>query len=244
MESEKNKHRVKLLGFEIDTFDFQGAVNFAIDLIKSKKGGQVVTINPEMIEYGLKNDDFAFLLKQADLVFPDGVGVEIGLKIKGHNIRRIAGIEFSKKMLEECALNNFPVAFIGAKPEIIEKAVSNLKAEIPNLNICYYKDGYFQDRDMVLTELKEKSPAFVLVALGSPRQEEFIKEARKLLPQSVMIGVGGSFDVWSGEVQRAPEIYQKLGLEWFYRVSKEPWRLKRIFPTLPKFFLRVLLSKK
>lgn len=237
---------VKLLGFEIDTFDFQEAVNYAIGLIKDKKGGQVVTINPEMIEYGLKNEDFAFLLKQADLVFPDGVGVEIGLKIKGYNIRRIAGIEFSKKMIEECASNNFPVApvaFIGAKPEIIEKAVANLKSEIPDLNICYYKDGYFQDRELVLTELKEKNPAFVLVALGSPRQEEFIKEARKLLPEALMIGVGGSFDVWSGEVQRAPEIYQKLGLEWLYRTAKEPWRLKRIFPTLPKFFLRVLFSK-
>lgn len=234
---------IKLLGFEIDTFDFQGAVSFALDLIKDKKGGQIVTINPEMIEYGLKNEDFASLLKHADLVFPDGVGVEVGLKIKGHNIRRIAGIEFSKKMLEECASNNFSVGFIGAKPQIIEKAVSNLKTEIPNLNICYFKDGYFKDREEVLAEIKEKSPAFVLVALGSPRQEDFIKEARKLLPQSVMIGVGGSFDVWSGEVQRAPEIYQKLGLEWLYRTTKEPWRLKRIFPTLPKFFLRVLLSK-
>lgn len=234
---------VKLLGFEIDTFDFQGAVDYAVALIKDKKGGQIVTINPEMIEYGLKNEEFASLIKQADLVFPDGVGVEIGLKIKGHNIRRIAGIEFSKKMLEECASNNFSVAFIGAKPEIIEKAVLNLKNEIPNLNVCYLKDGYFDVREQILAELKEKSPAFVLVALGSPRQEDFIKEARKLLPQSVMIGVGGSFDVWSGEVQRAPEIYQKLGLEWLYRVSKEPWRLKRIFPTLPKFFLRVLFSK-
>lgn len=235
---------VKLLGFEIDTFDFQGAVDYAVALIKDKKGGQIVTINPEMIEYGLKNEDFASLLKQADLVLPDGVGIEIGLKIKRNNIRRIAGIEFSKKMLEECAYNNFSVAFIGAKPQIIEKAVSNLKTEIPNLNVCYLKDGYFDVREQVLAELKEKSPAFVLVALGSPRQEDFIKEARKLLPQAVMIGVGGSFDVWSGEVQRAPEIYQKLGLEWLYRTAKEPWRLKRIFPTLPKFFLRVLLSGK
>lgn len=237
------RNTVKLLGFEIDTFDFQGAISYAIDLIKSIKGGQIVTINPEMIEFGLKNEEFAQIIKSAELVIPDGVGVKIGLKIKGVNTPRIAGIEFSYKMLEECAENNFSVAFIGAKPQILEKAVQNLKSEMLTLNIAYTQDGYFQDRESVLKELSEKSPQFVLVALGSPKQEEFIKDARKLLPESVMIGVGGSFDVWSGEVERAPEIYQKLGLEWLYRTVKEPQRFKRIFPTLPRFILRVLFSK-
>lgn len=234
----------KLLGFGIDTFDFQSAVAYAKNLIDSKQGGQVITINPEMIEFGLKNPDFAQILHNADLVIPDGVGVKIGLKIKGVNTQRIAGIEFSYKMLEECSKNGFPVALIGAKPHIIEKAAQNLKIKIQDLEIVYLQDGYFQDREKVLTELKEKSPKFVLVALGSPRQEEFIVEARKLLPQALMIGVGGSFDVWSGEVQRAPVIYQKLGLEWLYRTVKEPQRFKRIFPTLPRFLFRVLFSER
>lgn len=250
---------VKLLGFNVDTFGdggtsqspikspakspIMGAVNYAMGLIEEKKGGQVVTINPEMIEYGLKNSDFAQILNNADLVIPDGVGVKIGLKIKGVKASRIAGIEFSHKLIEECSKNGFSVGLIGAKPQIIEKAAQNLKAEFENLNIVYVQDGYFKDREAVLAELKEKAPRFVLVALGSPKQEEFILEARKLLPQSLMIGVGGSFDVWSGEVQRAPEIYQKLGLEWLYRTVKEPQRFKRIFPTLPRFILRVIFSK-
>lgn len=237
------RNTVKLLGFNIDTFDFQSAVNYAKNLIESQCGGQIITINPEMIEYGLKNDIFAQILNNADLVIPDGVGVKIGLKIKGVNAQRIAGIEFSYKLIEECAKNNFSVALIGAKPQIIEKASQKLQTEIENLNIVYSQDGYFQDREKVLAELAQKSPRFVLVALGSPRQEEFIVEARKLLPHALMIGVGGSFDVWSGEVQRAPEIYQKLGIEWLYRTVKEPWRFKRIFPTLPRFLFRVLLSK-
>lgn len=238
-----NRKTVKLLGFEIDTFDFQGAVNYALDLIKSQYGGQIITINPEMIEYGLKNDDFGETLNSADLVIPDGVGVKIGLKIRGISTQRIAGIEFSYKMLEECAKNDFSVALIGAKPHILEKTSQNLQSQIENLNIVYTQDGYFEDKEKVLAEIAQKLPKFVLVALGSPRQEEFIVEARKLLPQALMIGVGGSFDVWSGEVQRAPEIYQKLGIEWLYRTVKEPWRFKRIFPTLPRFILRVLLSK-
>ena len=247
MERINKKLRVKLLGFNIDTFKqgdpIKSSVDYALDLIKTGHGGQVVTINPEMIEFGLKNPEFAQILHNADLVIPDGVGIKIGLKIKGISAQRIAGIEFSHKMLEECAKSGFPVALIGAKPNIIEKAAQNLKAEIKNLDIVYLQDGYFHDREKVSIELKEKSPNLVLVALGSPRQEEFIVEARKLLPQAVMVGVGGSFDVWSGEVQRAPQVYQRLGLEWLYRTLKEPQRFKRIFPTLPRFLFRVLLSK-
>lgn len=240
------RKKVNLLGFDIDTFEqensIQSAVNYAKMLMEFQTGGQIVTINPEMIEYGLQNPEFAEILNNADLVIPDGVGVELGLKIKGFNVPRIMGIEFSHKLLEECAKNNYSVALVGAKPHIVEKAAENLRAEINNLNIVYVQDGYFEDDGKILRELREKSPRFVLVALGSPRQEEFIKEARTLLTRALMIGVGGSFDVWSGEVQRAPEIYQKLGLEWLYRTVKEPWRLKRIFPTLPRFLLRVIKS--
>lgn len=234
---------VNLLGFNVDTFDFESAVNYAKLLIEFKKGGQIVTINPEMIEYGLKNPEFAEIIKNADLIVPDGVGVEIGLKIKGNNIQRIAGIEFSHRVIEECAKNNFSIGLVGAKPHILSKTVETLQKDFPKLKIAYSQDGYFRDKEKVLTELKDKTPRFILVALGSPKQEEFIKEARELLPRSVMIGVGGSFDVWSGEVQRAPVIYQRLGLEWLYRTAKEPQRFKRIFPTLPRFLLRVLLDK-
>lgn len=237
------RKKVKLLGFDIDTFDFESAVSYAKDLIESKKGGQIVTINPEMIEFGLKNSDFAQILNNADLVIPDGVGIKIGLKIKGIKAQRIAGIEFSHRLLEECAKNGFSVALIGAKPHIIEKASQNLKSEIENLNIIYSQDGYFKKTEDVYWGLGEKNPQLVLVALGSPKQEEFIYNYRKDHPETLMIGVGGSFDVWSGEVERAPEIFQKLGLEWLYRTVKEPQRFKRIFPTLPKFLFRVILKE-
>lgn len=238
-----DKPGTKLLGFNINTFSFEGALNYALDLIKTQKGGQIVTINPEMIEMGLKSPYFKEILNTSELIIPDGVGVKIGLKIKGVSVQRVAGIEFSYKMLEECAKNNYSVGFIGAKPEILKKTIQNLLLKIPDLNIKYSQDGYFEDTRRILAEFSQNAPQFLLVALGSPKQEEFIFEAKKVLPQTLMIGVGGSFDVWSGEVQRAPQIYQKYGLEWLYRTAKEPWRLKRIFPTLPRFFLRVLLYK-
>lgn len=229
---------VKLFGLNVDTFDFDNAVNYANTL-----SGQVVTINPEMIDNAVKNPEFEKIIQEAELVIPDGIGVEIGLKILGHKVRRIAGIEFARRMIDEFASSGKSIAFVGAKPEIIVKAVENIKSEVTNADIVYVQDGYFKDDGRVLAEIKEKQPKLLLIALGSPKQEEFIYTAKKLLPESLMIGVGGSFDVWSGVVQRAPEIYQKLGLEWLYRTVKEPKRFKRIFPTLPLFVIKVLKER-
>lgn len=229
---------VKLQGLNIDSFDFENALEYADSV-----SGQVVTINPEMIDNAVKNKQFAQIIQEAQLVIPDGVGVEIGLKILGHKVRRIAGIEFSRNMINIFAKEGKSIGFLGAKPEIIEKAVANIKSETPEADIVYVQDGYFKDEQKVLKDLQEKQPKLLLVALGSPKQEEFIYKAKSILPDSLMIGVGGSFDVWSGVVQRAPEIYQKLGLEWLYRTIKEPARFKRIFPTLPLFALKVLNEK-
>ncbi len=228
------RNLVKLQGFNIDTFTFDEALQYA-------EKGQVVTINPEMILSARRNADFAEIINSAELVIPDGIGVQLGLKILGHNVRRIAGIEFGRKLIDKFASQ--PTAFVGAKPEIIQKAVENLKKEVPNLNAVYVQDGYFKDDDRVLDELTAANPKLVLVALGSPKQEIFISKAKKLLPNALFIGLGGSFDVWSGVVERAPEIWQKLGLEWLYRTVKEPKRFKRIFPTLPLFVLKVFKEK-
>lgn len=233
-----NRKTVKLQGFNVDTFDFETAVKYADSI-----SGQVITINPEMINNARKNSDFADIINSAELVIPDGIGVEIGLKILGNSVRRIAGIEFAHKMLEVCAKEGKSVAFVGAKPEIIEKAAENIKNEFENINIVYVQDGYFKDDEKVMNDLKILQPRLILCALGSPKQEEFIAKSKTMLPDSLFIGVGGSFDVWSGVVQRAPEIYQKLGLEWLYRTVKEPQRFKRIFPTLPLFVLNVLREK-
>ena len=230
------RNLVTIQKLNVDTFTFLEAINYATK-------GQVVTINPEMIDYASKNKDFANIINEAELVIPDGIGVQLGLKILGHNVRRIAGIEFARKMIEKYSNENKSIALVGAKPHVIENAVANLKKEIPNINIVYYHDGYFKDNNEILSELQKLQPALVLSALGSPKQEEFNYIGKKLLPESLFIGVGGSFDVWSGEVERAPQIYQKLCIEWLYRTIKEPKRFKKIFPTLPLFVLKVLKEK-
>ncbi len=235
--------RVNLLGYGVDTFSFNEAIEYALELEKTDKVSQVVTINPEMFDCAKIDKEFSDILNSAEMVIPDGVGVKLGLKILGNNVEKIAGIDFARKMIDKSAENNLPVALIGAKPEVIKLAKENLEKEVEGLNIVYIQDGYFKDDDRVLEELKNANPRLILVALGSPKQEKFIAKAKNILNYGLMVGVGGSFDVWSGTVERAPEIYQKFGIEWLYRTVKQPERFKRIFPTLPLFVLRVLREK-
>ena len=234
---------VELFGFNIDTYSFDEAINEGKALIDGDKVSQVVTINPEMFEYANKDSDFVSIVKEAEMVIPDGVGVKIALKINGYNVARIPGIDFARKLLEESAKNNIPVAIVGAKEEIITKAIENLQNEISGLNVVYYHNGYFDNDEEIYNDLIAKSPKLVLVAMGSPRQEKFIYSAKQILKPCLMVGIGGSLDVWSGSIKRAPKIFQILGLEWLYRTVTQPARLKRIFPTLPLFIIKAFNYK-
>lgn len=234
---------LELLGQRVDTYSFKEALNKARALIDSNKVSQVVTINPEMFDTAEKDPEFAKILADAEMVIPDGIGVKIALKIHGYNVERIPGIDFTRQLLVDTAKCEIPIAIIGAKSEVIEKAVENLQQEIPNINIVYYHDGYFKDENEIYNELKIKSPKLILVALGSPKQEKFIYKAKSVLNPALMIGIGGSLDVWSGNIKRAPKFIQKTGMEWLYRTILQPSRLKRIFPTLPMFLIKVLSYK-
>lgn len=233
-----DRNLVKIQGFDVDSFTFEQAVDWAYS-----KHGQIVTINPEMISAAQKNSDFAEIISSAELVVADGIGVEIGLKILGYKVKRIAGIDLGKALVEKFTASGKSVAMIGAKPGVVDSAIENLSKEYQNLNVVYSHDGYFDNDEDIIESVISANPDLILVALGSPKQEFFIHNLKEKLPNSTLIGLGGSFDVWAGVVERAPKIYQKLGLEWLYRTLKEPKRFKRIFPTLPLFVLKVLKER-
>lgn len=235
--------REKLFGINIDVITFDEAIEKAHELIHSDKAAQVVTINPEMIEESETNRELRAAIKFAELVIPDGVGVEWALKLSGINAERIPGIDFAKKLLEEAARMNYKVAIVGAKEEVVHSAVDNLKSEIPRLNIAYWHNGYFKSEDEIYDNIKSWHPDIVLVAMGSPKQELFIYKAKDILDRGLMIGIGGSLDVWSGNVKRAPMIFQKTGTEWLYRTITQPERFKRVFPALPLFVLKAIAYK-
>ncbi len=233
----------ELFGFEIDTLRFEDAVNKAIYFIENEQLAQVITINPEMFTEAEKNCDFTNIVKTAEMIIPDGIGVKIALKINGINSERIPGIDFAKKLLEVSAKNNWKVAIIGAKEEVIQKTAENLKKELPSISLVYLHNGYFDNDDDIYSDLKNADADLILVAMGSPRQEILIHNAKKVLNKGLMVGIGGSLDVWSGTVKRAPGIFQKTGTEWLYRTITQPERFKRIFPALPLFIIKAFKYK-
>jgi N-acetylglucosaminyldiphosphoundecaprenol N-acetyl-beta-D-mannosaminyltransferase len=145
-------------------------------------------------------------------------------------------------VLEYCAKNGLKVALIGAKKEIVEKACVNLKEKYKGLDVVFCHDGYFSDDAQIIEGLEKTEPRVLLLGVGSPRQEKLIYNYKKILKNCIMIGVGGSFDVFSGVVKRAPMFFQKTSLEWFYRLITQPSRFSRIFPALPLFLVRVILN--
>lgn len=237
--------KFNVLGFDVDIINFNDALKYTLNRLEDGKNTHIVTINPEIIEQGNKDEELKAILQSADLTIPDGVGVMLALKLSGvNNASRIPGVDFAFNLLKESAKFNYPVALIGSKDEIINKACENLKLKIPNLNISYCHNGFFDKNKekMIQEELIKTSPKIVLVAMGGKKQELFIKNIKDKIDGCVFIGVGGSFDVWSGYVKRAPLIFQKLGLEWLYRVISQPSRFKRIFPTLPLFIIKVIIN--
>lgn len=234
----------KVLGYDVDLMSFKEALEFVETKINNNEGLHVVTINPEIIEFANKDVNFADILKNADFVIPDGVGIKIALKLKGIQQEQIPGIEFAKEAINICEKNNKKIALIGAKEEVIQQAKNNLKNEHQNLNICYSRNGYFtkDEENEIINELVNSQPTLVLVALGAPKQDLFIKSCKEKYKNAIYIGVGGSFDVWAGKVERAPETFRKIGCEWLYRTIKQPERLKRIYKTLPIFLFKAIIE--
>lgn len=229
-------------GFPVDILTYNQALECAKSAIDNGENMQVVTINPEMVELAKKNKDFANVLKHSELVVADGVGIKIALKLKGVNQERIGGVDYSRSLIEMCARNNLRLALLGAKEEVINTVCQKLKCEFENLNIVFSHNGYFSDENAILNEIKKARPQVLLCALGAPKQEFIIYRLKEMLQGCTMVGVGGSFDVFAGCVQRAPLMWQKLGLEWLYRTIKQPERFRRIFPTLPIFLFESIID--
>ncbi|MCK7485688.1 MAG: WecB/TagA/CpsF family glycosyltransferase [Bacillus subtilis] len=241
-----NNKRACILGYPVDLIDKESALERVLESIKTKAEMQITTLNPEMIMQSEKNPNLKAAVKGADLIIPDGIGIILALKKLGIKTEQIPGIEFSYNLIEKCVENNFKLAFLGASKEVIDNMTDKFKSKYPDINIVFAHDGYFNEKeqDLIIDKLKEAQPNVLFVALGVPKQEIWIARHKELMPDIIMLGVGGSFDVWANKVKRAPSAYRKLGLEWFYRLIKEPSRFNRMFPTLPLFLIKSLIDNK
>lgn len=238
---------VDILGVSISKVTMEEARDKVKAFVKSDKCHTIYTPNPEIVMLAKEDSAFASILEEADLVVPDGIGVVIASKIrKGERLtERVAGYDLVQNTMKDAVKEGYKYYFFGSKPGISERAAEKMRETYPNIQIVGTRDGYFkpEDNEAIIEEINKSGANILLVALGAPKQEKWIEAYKdRLINVKVAIGVGGSLDVMSGEVKRAPLAFQKLGLEWFYRLLKEPTRFKRML-VLPKFLLKVILYR-
>ena len=212
------------------------------DSLKSGKKKFVVTANPETFMISDSNSVFCKVLEDSRVeIVPDGIGVVKAAQILKYPIKeRVTGVEICQNLLTMADKQEKSIYLFGAKADVLEALVSKIKVEYPKIVIAGYTDGYVKDKDKVFDVIVEKKPDIVLVALGIPQQELLIYKNYDRFNKGIMIGVGGSFDVLSGTKKRAPEFFVKHNLEWLYRITKEPKRMKRFFVSNVKFVFKIL----
>ena len=229
--------RKDVLGVGFDNVTKAEAVERALALIDAREGRYVVTPNPEIVMLAKENPALKEALAGADIVLPDGAGIVKGAAILGRPMKeKVPGIDFACGVMARLAERGGSVYLFGAKPGVAEAAAETLRTKFPGLVISGTSDGYFSDDGPIIEKIKDAAPDFLLVCLGAPKQELWMAKMSGKLLVGLMVGLGGSLDVFAGTVKRAPEAWQKLDLEWLYRLLKEPRRIGRMMK-LPLFVI-------
>ncbi len=236
--------RINILGVGFDNVTMAEALDVGRALLNSEGAHYVVTPNPEIVEACRADAEAMAAVNGADLVLPDGIGVIYGAKMLKTPLReRVPGIEFGTAMLETCAATGKSVFFLGAKPGVAEQAAENLKVRFPGLTVAGTKDGYFKDDAEAAAAIRASGADMALICLGAPKQEKFMSTYGEATGARLLLGLGGSLDVFAGVAQRAPEFYVNHNLEWFYRLIKNPSRVGRMMK-LPLFLVHVAGEKR
>ena len=219
----------EVLGILFDDLTRQEAAQAGAALLEEDKFHYVVTPNPEFILAAEKDGEFRQVLNGADLVLPDGIGVVYSAKIQGTPLKeRVPGIEFAADMLACLNKTGGRLYLLGAKPGVAEEAGRRILSQYPNITLCGVQDGYFKDEEAVLLKVAAARPDLLFVCLGAPKQEKWMARWGRHTGARLAIGLGGTLDVFAGTVERAPESWRRLGLEWAYRLKKEPRRAGRM----------------
>ena len=219
----------EVLGVSFDDLTRQEAAQAGAALLEEDKFHYVVTPNPEFILAAEKDREFLQVLNGADLVLADGIGVVYSAKIQGTPLKgRVPGIEFAADMLACLNERGGRLYLLGAKPGVAEEAGRRIVEQYPNITLCGTQDGYFKDEEAALLKVAAARPDLLFVCLGAPKQEKWMARWGRHTGARLAIGLGGVLDVFAGNVERAPAAWQKLGLEWAYRLKQEPKRAGRM----------------
>lgn len=236
---------VEILGVYIDKITMAEAVEKATNLLHEDGVSAIYTPNPEIIMAAREDEEFRAILNSADICTPDGIGVVYGSRMLKNPVpERVPGFDLTCHLLEKISKTGEGVFLFGAKPGVAEIAKKNLEKKYPGLVVSGLHNGYFKEEDEadIVKEINSSGAKLLLVCLGAPKQEKWIHKHRDELNVNLCMGVGGSLDVFAGTAKRAPKIFIKLNLEWFYRLCKQPSRIGRMM-MLPKFILTVAKEK-
>jgi len=241
------KEIATILGVPVNPYTMDEAVEKLTKDTLAKKINFVVTANAEIIMMAQQDADYKkLLLEKTDMILPDGAGTVWAGNYLGYTIpERVAGYDLYLRLLEEASKKEIPVFFFGGKPGIAEEAAAEGKRRWPGLKVAGCRNGYFsaEEEPAIIEEINRSGAAMLFAALGAPKQEKWLCKYSDLLKPCLRMGIGGSFDVLAGKVQRAPKWMQDAKLEWFYRLVKQPSRFGRML-ALPKFVMAVRKEKK
>lgn len=232
-----------VLGCRVDALDTRAAVERIVALVRAGGWSSVVTLGTEMVVRAQRDEKFRALINASALSLCDTVGVLHAARAQGLAVpERVSGIDLIDPLCAALAFEEIPVFLLGGQGDTVTRAAAALKVRHPGLIVAGTRDGYEGPRDVVplLEEMRAGGARVLLVGLGSPRQEHWISTYLPYSGASVGIGVGGSFDVLAGNVARAPALFRKLNLEWFYRLLREPsrWRRQLALPVFVGLLLR------
>ncbi|MGG0720086.1 WecB/TagA/CpsF family glycosyltransferase [Robertmurraya massiliosenegalensis] len=239
------ENKVPILDIPFINIQFDEMLALLDERVRKGEKTLVVTANPEIVMITDENKEYKEIVQSADYVVPDGIGIIVASKMLNAPImERIAGFDLMMSLLQQANTNRWKVYLLGGKDEVNQKAVKAIRETYPDLVIVGSHHGYFgsEESEGIKEEVQKLEPDLVFVALGAPRQEEWITQALPSFSKGLFMGVGGSFDILAGEAKRAPDIWIRLKLEWLYRLVKQPSRWRRML-AIPHFLMKILKQR-
>lgn len=237
--------KVRIYGVPVSKMSMSQTVAYLTNVIEQRQPHQVITANPIMVMAAQEDPAYLSMMQRAELIVPDGTGVVWAANYVGEPVvERVPGYDLIHELMKVGESKGWKVYLLGASNEVIQTAAEKLRTTYPGIKLVGVRDGYFKDEQdaEVIQDIVDAAPDILLVGRAAANQEPWIGKYKQQISVPVMMGVGGSFDVLSGKLKRAPVLFQKLRLEWFYRLVQEPWRYKRML-LLPKFALKVMRDK-
>jgi N-acetylglucosaminyldiphosphoundecaprenol N-acetyl-beta-D-mannosaminyltransferase len=235
--------RVDILGVPIDRVNMDDAVTRVHRFMSEDRPHMIVTADSAGVVIAQHDPELLGIMRAADLITPDSAGILLAAKLLGTPLKeRVCGIDVAQQICRICAEEEASIFLLGAAPGVADAAATNLVRKYPGLRIAGTQDGFFTDDVMVVEQISRSGASVLFAAMGIPKQEKWVAERLNQLNVRIAIGLGGSFDVFSGNVQRAPEWMRNHGMEWLHRLVSNPKKITKV-AHLPRFAVMAIQER-